>query len=177
MNTRIKKLRKTLDLTQRDFADRIGVKRNTVATYEMGRSAPSDAAISLICREFKVNEAWLRTGIGEMFSAAPSNALDKLAQDYNLSHGDYVFIEKFLKIKPEGRQIIMDFMLEFASAIASDDIATDKPAYGSLTHKERIAIASDIDAEVESYREELELEASQAEKSSASDESKGKKEA
>lgn len=62
MNERLKKLRKTLDLTQQDFANRIGVKRNTVATYEMGRSSPSDSAVSLICREFNVNENWLRNG-------------------------------------------------------------------------------------------------------------------
>lgn len=67
MNERIKELRKAIGLTQQDFADRIRVKRNTVATYEMGRSIPSDAAISLICREFDVNENWLRTGEGEMF--------------------------------------------------------------------------------------------------------------
>ena len=67
MNERIKKLRKSLGLTQQEFSDRIKVKRNTVATYEMGRSMPSDAAISLICREFNVNETWLRTGDGEMF--------------------------------------------------------------------------------------------------------------
>lgn len=67
MNERIKELRKALGLTQQEFADRIKVKRNTVATYEMGRSTPSDAAISLICREFNVNENWLRTGEGQMF--------------------------------------------------------------------------------------------------------------
>ncbi len=67
MNERIKILRKALDLTQQKFADNIGVKRNTVATYEMGRSIPSDSAISLICKTFNVNEKWLRTGEGEMF--------------------------------------------------------------------------------------------------------------
>jgi len=60
-------VRKSLDLTQQEFADRLNVKRNTVATYERGKSNPSDAAVNLICREFNVNEAWLRTGEGEMF--------------------------------------------------------------------------------------------------------------
>ena len=67
MHERIKELRQALGLTQQQFADCIGVKRNTVATYEMGRSVPSDAAISLICREFCVSDAWLRNGEGEMF--------------------------------------------------------------------------------------------------------------
>ena len=67
MNERIKLLRNTLQMTQQEFADRIKVKRNTVATYEMGRSVPSDSAIALICKEFSVNETWLRTGTGDMF--------------------------------------------------------------------------------------------------------------
>lgn len=67
MNERIRKLRKSLDLTQQKFADKIGVKQNTVAQYEMGRNVPIDSVISLICREFNVNEEWLRHGTGEMF--------------------------------------------------------------------------------------------------------------
>ena len=67
MNDRIKELRNALKLTQQEFADKIKVKRNTVATYEMGRSIPSDSAIALICATFNVNESWLRTGSGEMF--------------------------------------------------------------------------------------------------------------
>lgn len=67
MNERLKKLRKTLDLTQQEFANRLGIKRNTVAQYEIGRNEPIDAVILSICREFDVREEWLRTGKGEMF--------------------------------------------------------------------------------------------------------------
>lgn len=64
---RIKKARKALDLTQQAFADRLGMKQNTIATYEMNRTNLSDPAVKSICREFNVNETWLRTGEGEMF--------------------------------------------------------------------------------------------------------------
>ena len=67
MNERIKQLRKTLGLTKQDFADRLGIKRGAIANYEIGRNEPIDAVVSLICREFDVNEDWLRTGEGEMF--------------------------------------------------------------------------------------------------------------
>jgi len=77
MNQRIKKLRKALDLTQQEFADKIGMKRNTVANYETDRNEPSSSVISLICREFNVNETWLRTGEGEMF--VQRTAEDELA--------------------------------------------------------------------------------------------------
>lgn len=67
MTERIKELRKALGLTQQKFADKIGVKQNTVAQYEIGRNPPTDTVVTLICREFDVNEEWLRTGEGEMF--------------------------------------------------------------------------------------------------------------
>lgn len=67
MNERIKKLRKTLGLTQQEFAENIGIKRNTVAQYEIGRNEPIDAVISLICKAYNVSESWLRDGLGPMF--------------------------------------------------------------------------------------------------------------
>lgn len=67
MKDRIKKIRKELDLTQQKLAEKIGVQRNTVAMYEMGKTTPSEAIILSICREFNVNEHWLRDGTGEMF--------------------------------------------------------------------------------------------------------------
>ncbi len=60
MKDRIKKLRKELDLTQQEFADRLGTARNNIAGYETGKRSPSDAVISLICTKFNVNESWLR---------------------------------------------------------------------------------------------------------------------
>lgn len=68
MNTRIKKLRRELDMTQEKFGAEIGVKGNTVAQWESGRNDPPDSSIVSICREFHVDEHWLRTGEGEMFN-------------------------------------------------------------------------------------------------------------
>lgn len=67
MKDRIKKIRKELDLTQQKFADKLGVKRNTVGQWECGINAITDQVITSICREYNVNENWLRTGQGEMF--------------------------------------------------------------------------------------------------------------
>ena len=107
MNERIKKLRKSLGLTQQEFSDRIKVKRNTVATYEMGRSMPSDAAISLICREFNVNETWLRTGEGDMFK--PVNRDQEIAD----------FMADILKGEPDFRTKLISVM----SRLSADEWA------------------------------------------------------
>ena len=63
---RIKEIRKRAGLTQREFAERIGAKQNTIAQYEIGRNTPIDPVINSICRVFNVNESWLRYGTGEM---------------------------------------------------------------------------------------------------------------
>lgn len=68
IGARIKEIRKSLGITQQALADRLGLKRNTIANYEIGQVQPSDRTISDICREFSVNEAWLRTGEGQMFA-------------------------------------------------------------------------------------------------------------
>ena len=71
VGSRIKELRNSLDLTQQKFADRLGIQRGIIGKYEVDVSAPSDAVISLICREFNVREAWLRDGTGEMLEVKP----------------------------------------------------------------------------------------------------------
>lgn len=91
MNKRLKELRKKLDLTQQEFAEKIGIKRNTIATYESGRNEPIDAVISLICKTYNVNEDWLRYGEGDMFIKLSrkdqlvlwaSTALEKESEDF-----------------------------------------------------------------------------------------------
>lgn len=67
MKERIVRLRKHLGYSQQEFADKLNIKRGTIANYECGRNEPIDAVINLICREFDVSEKWLRDGDGEMF--------------------------------------------------------------------------------------------------------------
>lgn len=69
--SRTSELRKSFGLTQQAFADRLGITRGAVANWDLDRSDPSDAVISLICRVFNVREAWLRDGTGEMLEIKP----------------------------------------------------------------------------------------------------------
>lgn len=121
MNNRIKKLRKELDLTQQKFGERIGVKGNTIAQYESGRNEPIDAVITLICREFGVNEEWLRNGTGKMLAPDPGNELDALASKYNLSAADQILIEKYVSLKPGARETILSFITDVVSALDVPD--------------------------------------------------------
>ena len=74
MKDRIKHLRKDiLKKTQDDFSSRIGLSRNFIAQIETGVKIPSDRTINDICREFNVNEEWLRTGNGKMLKEKTIN--------------------------------------------------------------------------------------------------------
>lgn len=67
MNERIKQLRKEINISQEEFGKRIGIGKTSVSKIETGENSPSEQTIMLMCREFNVNEEWLRNGKGDMF--------------------------------------------------------------------------------------------------------------
>lgn len=155
LGERIRKVRKVLDLTQQEFADKIGSKRNTVATYEIGRTEPSAAVISLICRTFDISETWLRTGEGEMLLAKPTAALDALAAEHSLSISDYTLIEKFLALKPESRKTIIDLMMEVSASISTmqaEGVHADNPAFPSSLSHGIPRTMEEVDEQADSFR-------------------------
>lgn len=77
MNNRVRELRKnTLKMTQKEFSSRLGLSENFIWQIEKGEREPSDRTIKDICREFHVNETWLRHGVGEMQTS--ESHVDKL---------------------------------------------------------------------------------------------------
>lgn len=155
MEERLKELRKTLNLTQQEFAEKIGVKRNTIAQYESGRNAPIDAVITLICRTYGVNETWLRTGEGEMFQ--PKSRNDELL-DYarRIAEGDPGSIQaQLLTVMTR----LTDAQWEVLAQVAAQFLAE---AQSQPSHEPT------IDERVEAYRQELLAEEKGAEKSSPS---------
>lgn len=116
MKERLKALRKELRLTQQEFADRVGISRGNIGAYEVGKNAPSDAVISLICREFHVNEEWLRTGNGEMFvEETPDEEFMRMAKA--VASGDTETdrmirrtLMYFYEMDDLGRQTLMNFV-------------------------------------------------------------------
>ena len=79
MNTRIKAVRKTLGLTLDKFGERLGISNSACSALETGKNKPSEQTIRAICREFGVNEIWLRTGAGEKFR--PEEESEELARN------------------------------------------------------------------------------------------------
>lgn len=63
---RIKFIRTSKNLSQDEFGKIINLSRSQIAGYETGAKNITDRAMNDICREFKINEKWLRSGEGEM---------------------------------------------------------------------------------------------------------------
>ena len=108
MNERIKQIRSAAKLTQADFAERIGLSRNYIAQVEMGIRDLSDRAIRDICREFNINEEWLRTGDGEMktensTAAEISEAVRRVLSDKPESFQS-ALITVLMRFEEEGNQ-------------------------------------------------------------------------
>ena len=161
VNERIKKLRRALELTQQGFSDRIGIKRNTLANYEIGRNEPIDAVITLICRTFNVNETWLRTGEGEMFNNEPADVLDALVEKYGLSHDARVLVEEFVNLKPDIQQTFIDYARKVVAAFRSvDEISPEPPVPNTKPDDEDAALKAAARKQAEAYYEQLLLEAS-----------------
>lgn len=78
MNERIKELRTALGLSAEKFGAKIGVTRSAISKMELGVCNISEQSVISICREFNVNEEWLRNGTGEMFNT--------LSQDEELAY-------------------------------------------------------------------------------------------
>ena len=157
MKNRLKQLRKALDLTQTEFAERIGTVQNTITGYESGRRKPSGPVISAICKEFNVNEEWLRTGSGEMFAPDPGDELEALAKKYNISGAVAVLVEELVNLAPDRQAVVTDFLIEFASGIQTLKDAGQDPAGNAFPQRE--APEMSIDEKVEAYRRALEEEA------------------
>lgn len=78
MNERIRAVRTAAGLTQPEFAEKLGLTKNFISLIENGQREPSDRTVRDICRVFNVNEAWLRTGEGEMHT--PKTRSEELAE-------------------------------------------------------------------------------------------------
>lgn len=164
MNTRIKKIREKFTLTQEEFGKKIGAARNTIANYESGNRSPSNAVILSICREFKINEEWLRYGTGSMYIAPSREQEIATITSTLLKEETESFKYRLIKALCSLGNADWEMLEKLAINIAND--SSNSTALPSNNLKQQ------IDAKVEEYRQELELEARQTAESSAYDKEK-----
>ena len=128
MNERIKELRKELNLTLEKFGERLGIQKATLSKIENGTVSITERNIMAICREFNVNENWLRTGEGDIH--IQMNEEDELMQwagkvlSKQSSDFQYRFVKMLMGLTEEQWQVFEDKVRELTSD--SDTIKKDK---------------------------------------------------
>lgn len=68
LNSRFAEIRKSLEMTQEKFGTELGLNKSSISNIEKNIRSVTDKHIKLLCSTFNVNEEWLRTGEGEMFT-------------------------------------------------------------------------------------------------------------
>lgn len=99
MNKRLKELRSKLGLSQAAFAEKIGIKQTSYSDIETGRRELTERNLNLICKEFNVDENWLRNGEGSMFTLEldeDTMLVESLLND--VDNPVYELIKKFMKL-------------------------------------------------------------------------------
>ena len=107
---RIKEAREKLGLSQKEFAERIDMKRNSIAQIETGIRNPSVRTLKAIGKEFGINYSWLKDGIGEMESDFKDSILDDLVKEYDLDETDRLILENYMKLDKTARKALSDYL-------------------------------------------------------------------
>lgn len=128
MNERITELRKTLSLSMEEFGKKLGVTRSSISNIESGRRGLTDQMLLSICREFNVNEEWVRFGSGTMFLPEAKDEIESLVRKYNLNQMEYIFLEHYLNLDDSDRENIFDFVTGVLSDFNESPIALSDPA-------------------------------------------------
>jgi len=139
LNERLKSLRKSLGLNQKEMGHRLKLSQTHISSLENGAREVTDRIISDICRVFNVNENWLHTGEGDMFIQSATFSLDEYAQKNQLSALELDIIKSYMDLNKEVRQSILN---------------TAQQIFGR--HAE--TTATEIEVEIANYRSEVETE-------------------
>lgn len=111
LGDRIKLIRKTVGETQETFAQKIAIKRNTLAMIESQNKATSQLVINAICREYGVNLDYLLYGNEPMFAPKEAVVLDKISQWLT---GDNEFVKSVFieeaNLSPDKWAVVQEFM-------------------------------------------------------------------
>lgn len=127
MNERLKLLRKTLKLNQVDFGSRLSLTGSAISRYESSVNAMADNIILLICREFNVNEDWLRNGNGEMFSLQSTDLVEQLTQQYNLGLYGQQLLATYLQLSDADKRAVERFVSQLTANVQRAEDAQTVP--------------------------------------------------
>lgn len=126
MKERFRELRKSLKLSQTDFAEKMGVTRSMINNLERGVVEPKEFLVNLACKTYGVNRTWLETGEGEMFCPTADAVLYQLAREYQLDERKMALIRAYLQLPEEQQEAVLAYAEGVADCLKKlDEDAVD----------------------------------------------------
>ena len=120
INERIRWFRKDhLRISQAEFAQVIGMKQTSVSTFERNGASVSDQIVRSICMGFSVNEAWLRTGEGEMLEQPETFSLDRYLKERGCTALEMEIVKAYFELDFDTRQKIFESFSHIHSRITA----------------------------------------------------------
>lgn len=141
INDRISAIVSATGLTKTAFAKQLNVTQQYISNLCLGKKTPSDRTITDICREFNVNEAWLRTGEGEMFDQKRKTAVDRLCAELCASELESEIIRAYFQISPQIRE---PFVRQLIQEMQSPTQGSGKDVHVHTTGQEQLETAEEI---------------------------------
>lgn len=129
MNNRIKRVRLESGLNMDKFGEKLGVSKSAVSQWESGANKISDMMIKSICREFDINEEWLRDGIEPMRLPADSFSLDDFIKSKGATGLELELIKTYFELDPQIRQTVISHFQNRLTASMRD---ADSAVYDSV---------------------------------------------
>lgn len=130
MNERIKEIRTALGLNQESFGAKLGIKKAAVSRIESGAVNLTEANIILICEKFNVRRDWLLNGTGEMFQPNSQDAVDALAEQYDLTPLERDMVENYCRLSKAQRLAFWDVMQKIIGSSAQSGDAEEAASSG-----------------------------------------------
>ena len=122
--TRIQQIIDKEDITKTKFAERLHISQPTVSQYCAGSTIPSDRTIADICREFRINEHWLRTGEGEMYkTSTQAEEISRFMADVLTTAPDArsAFIAALAELPPEFYPMIAQLAKDLVDKLQKEE--------------------------------------------------------
>lgn len=125
LNERIRHLRKdVLDMSQRQFADALGMAQTSISALESPGGGVSERFIKTVCTMFNVSESWLRTGEGPIYNEGEAFSLDRWAKEHGATELELEIVKVYFELDPGIRQAVMDhFKAHFGGSEAASENA------------------------------------------------------
>ena len=110
----VKEIRKTLGLTLEKFGNKLGVGKTAISKIEKGENNLTEQMFKSICREFNVNEEWLRNGTGEMFNEPEDEIASILSEIIENPESEFYkmvlqLAHTYAELSPASQQVIDEY--------------------------------------------------------------------